>query len=139
MYTHINKNNPIPNLRPNRHKHTNTNEYKHKLIGTHRCSNQNPQIPKSKITNTDPFFEVKDRNITKKKRIKYKPSLWIRKTYKPFKHIRNRGRCRPLIQVSNTSLKTAKNKVHGLRSVAAWVLHFIFGTKPNSFYPSLAL
>ena len=51
--THINKNNPIPNLRPNHHKHTNTNEYKHKLIGTHRCSNQNPQIPKSKITNTD--------------------------------------------------------------------------------------
>ena len=53
MYTHINKNNPIPNLRPNHHKHTNTNEYKHQLIGTHRCSNQNPQIPKSKITNTD--------------------------------------------------------------------------------------
>ena len=40
MYTHINKNNPIPNLRPNHHKHTNTNEYKHKLIGTHKCSNQ---------------------------------------------------------------------------------------------------
>ena len=40
MYTHINKNNPIPDLRPNHHKHTNTNEYKHKLIGTHRCSNQ---------------------------------------------------------------------------------------------------
>ena len=44
MYTHINKNNPIPNLQPNHHKHTNTNEYKHKLIGTHRCSNQNPQM-----------------------------------------------------------------------------------------------
>ena len=66
MYTHINKNNPIPNLWPNHHKHTNTNEYKHKHIGTHRCSNWNPQIPKSKITNTDPLFEVKDRNITKK-------------------------------------------------------------------------
>ena len=84
IYTYINKNNPIANLWPNHHKHTNTNEYKHKLTGTHRCSNQNPQIPKSKITNIDPFFEVKDRNITKKKRIKYKPSLWIRKTYKPF-------------------------------------------------------
>ena len=35
--THINKNNPIPNLRLNHHKHTNTNEYKNKLIGTHRC------------------------------------------------------------------------------------------------------
>ena len=30
---------------------------------SHRCSNQNPQIPKSKITNTYPLFEVKDRNI----------------------------------------------------------------------------
>ena len=66
MYTHINTNNPIPNLRPNHHKHTNTNEYKHKLIGTHRCSNQNPQIPKSKITNTDlmpyQFWIMSDEN-----------------------------------------------------------------------------
>ena len=37
MYTLINKNNPIPNLRPNHHKHTNTNEYKNKPIGSHRC------------------------------------------------------------------------------------------------------
>ena len=37
MYTNINKNNPIPNLRLNHHKHTNTNEYKNKLIGTYRC------------------------------------------------------------------------------------------------------
>jgi len=83
MYTHINKNNPIPNLRPNCHKHTNTNEYKHKLIGAHRCSNQNPQIPKSKITNIDPLFEVKDRNITKKNVSNTDPHYGLEKLMSP--------------------------------------------------------
>ena len=51
MYTHINKNNPITNLWPNPHKHTNTNEYninprvpKDVQIKTHKYVNKKPQI-----------------------------------------------------------------------------------------------
>ena len=51
MYTHINKNNPITNLWPNPHKHTNTNEYninprvpKDVQIKTHKYLNKKPQI-----------------------------------------------------------------------------------------------